>query len=295
MDTIATFARNFRDIGLTGTFIFAGLSLIAVTAERYFKSVKYNIPFKLSQVNIHDFADGWIELFVLFGIGIILPFIAAAYPANFIISSFLVFIMVMVATLANKIVERWLYKRKIWKAVLVLLISIIVTVSFVYVGHSSSQVNYETGYYLEHQAFDELESLSATPTKIGSVTFLIVAIYVTAILFAALYIICARIAGDDDFIIASDENDEKYIVVLRYKGEKWILVPCEIGETKDEVRKIIFGIIRRLYTRTIIRYKQESQIKTLDNMSIIKLPYQNVRLVNDSCVETVNEKPNKNH
>ena len=137
METVADFARNFRDIGLVVISIFTGFSLAIATLEKYSKSKKYNIPFNLSQINIHDFVDIWIELFTLLGIGIILPFAASIIIPLFTTSKLLHllfsislnFTMVVSATLVNKFSFRLFSKKGIWIGIFVLAFHIIISTS----------------------------------------------------------------------------------------------------------------------------------------------------------------------
>jgi len=273
MNWLLSISDNIMELISYSTAVLGIISLIITSVETYVQTNKSGIPFKMGYARIYDFFDTFIEMFLIFGVGAILPFLSIIFYATFLYETESA-IIVVISTIVMCVV--------CWTCVFIgifsskgirlrvslniynipklkLFFGIPITVvagAFVYFGYDL------------HKGMQVIEG---TEYKLNGFFAGIVACYFIIIL-AIIYIeFMRRIFGSEDEVVLTTIEEKLYWVAMRYNSEKWIMIPCEIGLVQRPLIIAMFRIDRFIAVQKTIEFEKGNFIvRDLEGLTMQK-------------------------
>jgi|GEM_PF-6429816 len=209
----------------TITFLLTAISLIVANMERLFRTLQFRVNFKISQIDIYDLWDAWLEIAGIILLSIILPLFIIADFANLwidlsnlhkilsIISVFVViFTLVMASLLICKVADCIINSKtegiKNLKKTAVFLGALFIAGNLTYL------------YMI--QLYEIL-----TIQNIKYISELVILLSCFGFMLVVVYKITKRIFGYYSEELVVEIKDQQYLAVIKAMPAGWLLRPCK--------------------------------------------------------------------
>lgn len=222
IENFVSILENSITILTAFTVILGAISFAMVSISKYNQSKELGIPYRLSQISINEILDVWVEIFMILVVGCIFPKLLVIINLPLLHVFFIYFLLIYFGSIGLSNI----FKRYIWKF-LGKIISIIVVFTWFIVIITSYMVFQHEIHNLDNYGDSTIYNMASS----------FIVAYMAILLTSATLIILENFVNSKvikEPIITCIEG-KIYIITFRFNQNNYILVPCNIYETKSKI------------------------------------------------------------